>query len=166
MKRSFVEIVLVLPFLLLLFGCGTSKRNMPSIVAYSSEFNSQDSLSMINGRVFSALDSSVLMIANVVLFRNDTFFLGTQTSMEGNFEFLKIKKGAYSIDINCIGFEKFRNQGLIVKEGQVYNVNFYLKKVKTKGIGCGGHYIVPLIRMDETTSGATFTSDQLKRMAW
>lgn len=153
-------------FLLVLFcGCKSSKPATLNF-SFSSEFNPSDSLAVIKGNLKDGVDSTNLIFASVTLYKDGSLITGRETDLDGHFNFKNISPSFYSIEASYVGFYTKRIDGIQIKKGEILTIDILLDQGIIIEMGCPIDYIVPLIQQDETTSGATFTSDQIKTMAW
>jgi outer membrane receptor protein involved in Fe transport len=106
-----------------------------------------------------------LPFATAQLFKDGAFYQGTNTDLDGNYFFSNIDPGTYDIQVDYTGYPPTRLEGIPVNAGktnnadvEVANDGIDLEIVVVKG------FKVPLIEQDNTTSGQTVTSEQIKNL--
>jgi len=109
-------------------------------------------------------NKEVLIGATIVLFKSGVQKAGTTSDIDGNYSFSNIDPGTYDIEFSYIGFQTQRIQGVVVFAGKSNRLNVEL----TVGIILNevvvSDYKVPLIQQDNTTSGGTVTSEQIRNL--
>lgn len=110
-------------------------------------------------------DGEPLPFATVQLFKDGAFYQGTNTDLDGNYFFSNIDPGTYDIQVDYTGYPPTRVNGIPVNAGrsnvadvEVTNDGVTLTEVVVTG------FKVPLIEQDNTTSGQTVTSEQIRNL--
>lgn len=109
-------------------------------------------------------NKETLIGATVVLFKSGVQKAGTTSDEDGNYSFTNIDPGTYDVEISYIGFQTQRIQRVVVFAGKSnrlnaeMNVGIILNEVVVTD------YKVPLIQQDNTTSGGTVTSEQIRNL--
>lgn len=115
--------------------------------------------------VVSDLETSeTLIAANVALYRNGVFQTGTQTDFDGNYNISNLDPGTYDVEVSYVGYTTQRVSGVLLRAGQANMVNVQLSVGVALDAVVVTEYKVPLIEQDNTTSGASITSEQIKKM--
>ncbi|HIP35808.1 MAG TPA: hypothetical protein EYG85_03040 [Crocinitomix sp.] len=100
------------------------------VLGFVSTLNAQVGLGTIKGKVYNA-DSTSLVLFKKVSIEVDGNFVGTQTDIDGVYEFKNIKPGVYTIkiqrDTNFITFS-----GVEVNPDQITMMNLYLPPLTSK----------------------------------
>jgi len=120
----------------------------------------------LGGRVINEEDKEPISFANVVVFRNGNLITGTDSDLEGNYNFSVLDPGTYDVEVSFIGFATQRIKGVQVLAGRANRLDFLmssegglvLDEVVVK------EYKVPLVEKDNTTSGAVITSEQIRTL--
>ncbi len=121
----------------------------------------------IAGKVTDADSGEELIAANVTLYKEGVLITGVATDFEGNYS-INTDPGTYDVEISYIGYPTNRINGVIVNAGQANKLDVQL------GAGDSGinldeivvtDYKVPLIEQDNTSSGATVTSEDIRKFA-
>ncbi len=119
----------------------------------------------LQGTVTEEANGMTVPFADVILFKNDVLITGTQTDFDGNYFFSDIDPSTYDIEVRFLGFASVRTTGLIVKGGKV---NKFDAALAEEGIVMDDivikAYKVPLIDIDETSSGGTVTAEKIKNL--
>lgn len=84
----------------------------------------QNTGGIVTGTVTDAETKETMVGAAVVI---DSTAFGTMTDIDGNFTFLKVKPGTYSLTATMVGYDFTRVQDVIVAAGKTVTVNIALK---------------------------------------
>ncbi|WP_116124902.1 TonB-dependent receptor [Lewinella sp. IMCC34183] len=139
---------LLLPFFLLLAWCATAQT------ALSGKVTDVDG------------GGEPLSFAAVSLFKEGSFFQGTTTDLSGNFFFSNIDPGTYDIEVNYTGYPPTRLTDIPVLPGRTNVADVEVSNeggVNLETVVVTG-YDVPLIEVDNTTSGQTITASEIQRL--
>ncbi len=119
---------------------------------------------VLEGKVTDPDEDEPLIGATVALYKGGTFVNGTTTDFDGNYRFSNIDPSTYDIEINYTGYPPKKLTGIPVKAGQTNNADVEMSAgVNLTEIVVVG-YTVPLIDKDNTTSGQTVTSEEIKNL--
>ncbi|WP_273444583.1 TonB-dependent receptor domain-containing protein [Neolewinella agarilytica] len=107
-----------------------------------------------------------LPFATVQIFKDGAFYQGANTDLDGNYYFSNIDPGTYDIQVDYTGYPPTKLTGIPVKAGQT---NFADVEVSGEGgvnldVVVVKGFKVPLIEQDNTTSGQTVTSEQIRNL--
>ena len=106
-----------------------------------------------------------VIFANVVLFQNDVQKAVVSTDFDGNYIFSALEAGTYSIEVSYLGFAKQRVTGIKVSAGKVNKLDV---EMIPEGVVLDEivvtEYKVPLVDFDNTTQGATITSENIRQL--
>ncbi len=117
----------------------------------------------IAGSVTDEETGEPVMFANVALYRSGVLITGGQTDFDGNFNLSNIDPGTYDLEVSFVGYQTQRVNGILARAGQVNPVNVTLGTGLVLDEVVVTDYKVPLIEIDNTTSGGTITSEQIKK---
>ncbi len=138
-------------FLLLCFFIVTTA----SVVAQTS----------LTGKVTNEANGEAIPFSNVVLYKNGVFITGTETDIDGNYNFTSIDPGTYDLEVSFIGLQTQRLVDIQVLAGKANRADVQMTE--------GGvvldevvvrEYKVPLVEQDNTTSGGVLTSEQIRNL--
>lgn len=131
-----------------------------ALIFFSGQVFAQTSLS---GKVIEEDSGSGAVLANISIYKGTDLVIRTQTDFDGFYHFANLDGGTYNIEVSYIGFSTIRMQNVILYASEANNLDFSLEG--HSGLSCGGatYYKVPLIKLDQTTSGATFSAGDLRR---
>lgn len=119
----------------------------------------------LEGTVNDATNNEALGFAAVEIYKNDVFITGTDTDFDGNYFFSDIDPGTYDITVSFLGYTTQKQTGVLVKAGKSNRLNFSLSE---EGVLMDAveivAYKVPLIEIDNTTSGATVTAEKIRSL--
>jgi hypothetical protein len=114
-----------------------------------------------------------LPYANVALFKGGTLVRGTSTDFDGLYNFSNIEAGTYDMEVSYVGLPTKRTEGVIIKVGQVmnYDVSYSSDEIAAAAESDSGKTVIvtafkiPLIEIDNTTSGQTLGSEDIQKLA-
>ncbi|MCP9235969.1 TonB-dependent receptor [Lewinella sp. JB7] len=107
-----------------------------------------------------------LAFAAVSLLRGGSFVQGTTTDLSGNYFFSNIDPGTYDVEVNYTGYPPTKITGIPVLPGQTNVADIEVSNqggVNLEVVMVTG-YEVPLIEVDNTTSGQTITAEEIQRL--
>lgn len=116
----------------------------------------------LQGKVSEEASGEPVLFGTVALIKDGVPMTGTDTDFDGNYFFSDLDPGTYDVEVRYLGLQTQRIEGVIVKAGKVTPLNFIMKEegVMVDVVQIVG-YKVPLIEMDNTTSGNTLTSEAI-----
>lgn len=90
---------------------------------------------------------------------------GASSDFDGNYDINPIPPGTYDLKASCIGLNPFVLHGLVIPANKI---TFYDVKMKSGAINLNEvtilDYEIPLISKDNTTSGASITSEEIAKL--
>lgn len=119
----------------------------------------------VAGKVIDVDTKEELFGANLVFKKNGNFVTGASTDLYGNYK-VNVDPGTYDVTASYIGLSDVQITGVVVKDGQTTDLPIDMG-------GDGGitidvvvvkAYTVPLIDKDNTTSGGTITSKEIRNL--
>jgi len=119
----------------------------------------------IEGKITDKETGEELIGANVIVKKNGVYVNGASADLDGNFS-LNVDPNTYDVEVTYTGFIKKIIKGVPAIIGQATKVDVQLtsgEAVEYLPIGCGG-WILPLNKQDETSSGETKTSEQIRNL--
>lgn len=119
----------------------------------------------LEGSVKDAESGDILSFAAVEIYKNDVFITGADTDLEGNYFFSNIDPGTYDIVATYLGYTPQKLTGVVINAGKTNRLSFELN---VEGVIMNAveikAYKVPLIEVDNTTSGATVTAEKIRSL--
>ncbi|MCI5080739.1 MAG: carboxypeptidase regulatory-like domain-containing protein [Saprospiraceae bacterium] len=119
----------------------------------------------LEGKVTEQESKEPVIFANVVLFQNEVQKAVVSTDFDGNYVFSGLEAGTYSVEVSYIGFAKQRITGIKVAAGRVNKLDI---EMIPEGVVLDEivvtEYKVPLVDFDNTTQGATITSENIRQL--
>lgn len=162
-------------FLLFMFtSCNFSIFSPETELEYDTSFEvkfepiTNSSKPFLHGKVIDLETGEGLLLANVAVYLGHDLVTGVQTDFDGFFHITNIDIGTYNIEASYVGYRTNWAKNITVKAGSSTEIHF-LQKINMNldiELTCGRWHSIPLIKQDETTSGQTFDSEFIKRMAW
>ena len=141
-------------------------RNLLLILSFLLATSIAIGQTAIAGKVTDKNDNGAELIgANLVFKKNGNFITGVSTDFDGNFK-VNLDPGTYDVTITYLGLDELQINGVLAKAGQTTSLPVEMG-------GDGGIVIdeivvrefrVPLIDKDNTTSGQTITSKEIRNL--
>lgn len=119
----------------------------------------------LGGKITEEETGEPVLFGNVALYKGGVLITGTETDLDGNYNFANIDPGTYDVEASYVGLQSQRVTDVVVFAGKANKLNIVM--------GAGGvnldevivtGYKVPLIEQDNTTQGRTITSDDIKNL--
>ena len=119
----------------------------------------------LRGKVFEKESGEPLLFANVALKKNGVFITGTQTDFDGIYTLSNIDPGTYTLEASYVGFSNAVIEGVVVKADTINRLDI---EMSSDGVALDEvtviAYKVPIIEKDNTTTGGTITSEQIRKL--
>jgi len=119
----------------------------------------------VAGKIIDGDTKEELIGANIVFKKNGNFITGTSTDFNGDYK-VNIDPGTYDVSTTYLGLNEKLIKGVVVKAGQTTSLP--IEMGGDGGIVLGlvtiTEYKVPLIDKDNTTSGGTITSKEIRNL--
>ena len=118
----------------------------------------------LEGKVTDAASGEAILFGTVALYKNDVLISGTETDLDGNYFFSNLDPGTYDIESSYIGYTAQRQVGVVVNAGRTNRLDFSISEGVLIDAVQIVAYKVPLIEIDNTTSGATVTAEAIRSL--
>lgn len=120
----------------------------------------------IHGKITDQELGDELIYANLMITKNKKYIKGGSTDFEGNYS-IPIDPGVYELSVSYTGYANQVITGVVIKEGQNLKLDIELKQSNdyipfTHECGLP---LIPLILHDETSSGHTMESEEIRNMS-
>jgi hypothetical protein len=115
----------------------------------------------LQGKVTEAKSGDDAINAYIKLIKGGVAKATVATDFEGNYS-ANVDPGTYDVEISYVGMATQLIKGVVLNGGRLSKIDVKLKDNGQFLGGCGG-YKIPLIQMDNTSSGATYSSEQIMR---
>ena len=133
-----------------------------SLLLVASLAFSQTSLT---GKITDADTGEEFIGANILITKKGVFIQGESTDIDGNYS-INLDPGTYDIEVSYTGYPTQKITDVVASAGQATRLDVQMK------IGTGEvlddivvtGYRVPLIKQDETSTGGTVTSEQIRNL--
>lgn len=103
--------------------------------------------------------------ANIIVENRGTQVGGASSDFDGNYDINPIPPGTYDLKASCVGYQPFVLKGLVIPANKI---TYYDVKMKSGAINLNEvtviDYEIPLISKDNTTSGASITSEEISKL--
>jgi outer membrane receptor protein involved in Fe transport len=105
-----------------------------------------------------------LPFATIAIIKNGIPKTGGQTDIDGAFRINNIDPGSYDVECSMVGMSSQRITGVKLTAG-IIPLNFKMAEDgKVLGTFVVTGYVVPLVKVDQTSQGGTITSDQIRSL--
>ncbi len=139
------------------------KINLILIIALLFSTSLVFSQTTIVGKITDGNTGEDIFAANIIISQNNAFVIGETSDLEGNF-CIQVDPGKYDMEVSVIGYSAQKITGIVANAGQATKVNVHLSTgVQLDEVVVTG-YKIPLIKQDETSTGTTVTSEQIKNL--
>ena len=133
------------------------------LAAYALAFSQTSGT--LKGRVTDKETGEPIPFASIVVESGGTMLNGGTSDFDGYFTIKPITPGSYDVKASYIGYKTFQVSGFIVGADKTVFQNFKLSpSAEMLDVVEIVEYKVPLIEKDNTTSGATITSEEVAKM--
>ncbi|PCI98022.1 MAG: hypothetical protein COB15_06730 [Flavobacteriales bacterium] len=145
------------------------KKTIQSIIVVllfsSVNLFAQNNFGSIKGKLTDGANGDPLPFANVVLLQADSQLTGVLSDFEGTFIFKNLKSGKYNVQVSFVGYNPSKLKNIVVTANKITFANI---KLNGAAIALEEFTIVEqevqMISNDQTSSGATITSEHIKNM--
>ena len=125
----------------------------------------QKNVGTIKGKLTDSSNGDPLPFASVILLKLDSQVANTLTDFDGKYNFYNLNPGKYNVQVTYIGYNTSNLKDVIVTANKIAFTNTMLNPSalameEFEVI----QYSIPLISKDQASSGATITSEQIKRI--
>jgi len=119
----------------------------------------------LQGKVIEKDSREPVAFANIILENGGTIVGGATSDFDGNYVINPIPPGKYDLKATFVGFNAVTVRGVNISGNQI---TFYDIVMVSSSIDLATveviDYAIPLISKDQTTSGASVTSEEIKKM--
>jgi hypothetical protein len=118
----------------------------------------------LQGKVTEAKSGDDAINAYVKLLKNGIAKVTVPTDFEGNYA-INIAGGIYDVEVSYVGMKTKVIKNVMTLNGLTTRLDAKLEIDPRipEGMNCGPHYKIPLIQMDNMSSGATYSSEQISK---
>lgn len=135
------------------------------VIMLVSTFAYSQSSGTIKGKVIDRETKETLPGAQVVVLKDGRQYGGSVTDAAGNYTIGQIPPGKYDVEARFVGYTPVLKTDVYVKPDRIEFVNFELSAgVVLDAVEIIEHK-VPIMEKDNTQQGATYTSEELSKMA-
>ena len=132
-----------------------------SLLLTASIAMSQTSL---GGKVTDDDTGEAILFGSVALYKNGVLITGTETDLDGNYNFSAIDPGTYDVEVSYTGYTANRVTGVQVLAGKANKLDVKLGVGVTLTEVVVTEFKAPLVEQDNTTQGRTLTSEDIKSL--
>ena len=118
----------------------------------------------IEGKVTEMDSGEPVLFGDVALYKNGVLVTGTQTDFDGNYSIANLEGGTYDVKATYVGFSPKQIEGVTLIEGKVTRVDFEMSQGIDLAVVEIVEYVVPLIEVDNTSSGGTLTAADIQNL--
>ncbi|MBI9033681.1 MAG: mucoidy inhibitor MuiA family protein [Bacteroidales bacterium] len=141
----------------------SSSYNNSSHSSYEYYMSDGGNSGTMKGRVVDSETQEPIPFANVVIEQGGQQRGGASTDFDGYYTIKPIAPGTYSLTGRYVGYQPKQINGVTVNQDKIRFVDFSMNSSMTE-LECFevADYEVPLISKDQTSSGGTITSEELR----
>ncbi len=89
----------------------------------------------LKGILTNAKTGEPIIYGNIAMYKNDILILETETDLDGNYYFSRIKPGTYDFEASHIDYKPQRETGAVIKNGQLNKLDFQIYKSTSTSSG-------------------------------
>lgn len=119
----------------------------------------------LQGKVYEKDSREPVAFANIVLENGGTVVGGATSDFDGNYVINPIPPGRYDLKATFVGYNPVTVRGIVITGNQItfYDISMVSTSIDLQTVEIID-YKVPLISKDQTTSGASVTAEEIKKM--
>ena len=174
--QAFLVPLFLLLLLVSLFSCGEMTRQI--IGSNSERFSEVDikidtatvasEVIQVKGSIYDlTYPDEPLLFASVTVLNNGKSIAGTETNFDGDFEIIlsvdSLDSTDFALEMAYLGYQTLRIVNIHASRGDMIQIHVRLSAEYELERFQWNDICVPLIQLDDMTSGQTFTSDQIRR---
>jgi outer membrane receptor protein involved in Fe transport len=135
-------------------------------VFFTVSFAIAQSGGTIKGKIVDKDNNEPLPFASVVLKKGGAQIAGANTDFDGAYSFPALTPGKYDLEATYVGYQSIKVAGIVVNSGKIT----FVPEIKaSSGAQNMEEFVVtefkiPLISKDQTSSGGTVSSEDIKKM--
>lgn len=118
----------------------------------------------LEGKVVDAKTGEPILFGTVTLYKNNVLVNGIETDLDGNYFFSDIEPSTYDVQASYIGYTPQKQINVVVKAGRTNRLDFALSEGVLMDAVEIVEYTVPLIEIDNTTSGFSVTAESIRTL--
>lgn len=118
----------------------------------------------LEGKVSDGETKEAILFGTVALYKNDVLTDGGETDIDGNYFFANLEPGTYDVEVSYVGYTTERQVGVIINAGRTNRLDFKLTTGVLVDEVVITSYKVPLIEIDNTSSGGTVTAEKIRTL--
>ena len=139
-----------------------------SVLIFSTLFSFQailpnETKTTLEGKVVDAASGEPILFAFIAFYQNDKLLFGAETDIDGKYQ-IALEPGIYNIEAHYIGYTPQKEIGVIIKAIKLNRLDFAINEGIMMEVAEIIEYKIPLIEIDNTTSGATVTEEEIRLM--
>ena len=118
----------------------------------------------LEGKIVDAATGEVLIFATVALYKDGVLSNGVETDIDGKYYLSNIEAGTYDVEASHLGYTPKKTVGVILKDGSTSRLDFSISEGVLMDAIEVVEYKVPLVQIDNTTSGAVIAVGPIRSM--
>jgi len=134
------------------------------VLGTSFTYFSNNTNTSLQGKVTDAITGNPILFGTVALMKDGAIVKGVETDLDGNYYFADINPGTYDVEASYVGYTAKRLTGVLVKADKANKLDLQISEGVLVEEICITEYKVPLFSFDNTTSGSTITSDEIRAL--
>lgn len=119
----------------------------------------------IQGKIIDPTTGEPLPFANVALKVGEKVISGAQTDFDGFYSIKPVVPGTYDVEFSFVGYQTQLINGVLVSSDQITFLDGKIQeKTELLDVVVVTEYVVPLLKADETSTGATVTKEDINNL--
>jgi len=162
MKKLYLLLVLIICLSNAIFATDT-KSAKKAISRPDINFSNQTG--SIQGKITDKQDSETIPFANVILELNNTIEASTSSDIDGRYRVSGVSSGRYNLKVSFVGYKPVLIKDVIISPDKITFLNIKMESTtETLKEVVIREYAVPMISKDQTSTGGTVTSEEIRKM--
>ncbi len=117
----------------------------------------------LEGKVTDAETGEPIIFGTVALYKNGELKTGTETDIEGYYSISALDPGTYDVEFSFTGYQSSRITGMVIVGGRANKLDAKISS-GVQLVEVVVKYERPVIEQDNTTTGGSLTSEQIKAL--
>ncbi|MGB0984233.1 MAG: carboxypeptidase-like regulatory domain-containing protein, partial [Saprospiraceae bacterium] len=136
------------------------------LIFFINGIYAQELTGTLKGKIIDDSSGEPLIFATVTLYpmNSETLIQGIRTDFDGNFVFKNVEEGKYDLEVSYVGYTSRRIEKIEIYSNKVTRQDITLLEGVTLNEVIVTEYVVPLISQDQTTTGKTITSRDIRNL--
>ena len=123
------------------------------------------SQTVLEGKVTDSDSGEPILYGNVAIYKSERLITGSETDLDGNYSVTNLDPGTYDVVASYLGYNDSRVTSVTIEANRINTVNILMvSDAVVLDVVTVTTYKAPLIRQDETSSGAIVTGEKIRTL--